>query len=952
MPRTGSYFEEVTSADAAATVADGAPPSGEEESPFERGTTLGRYVVLERLGSGGMGVVLAAYDSTLDRRVALKLLRQHGSQDPKNHARMLREAQSLARLSHPAVVSVYDVGELRGRVFIAMEFIDGPDMRRWLREQERSTAAIIGVYREAALGLQAAHDAGIVHRDFKPDNVLIGSDGHARVTDFGLALDAKTLVPTADPGAAAVADHEGRLTLAGTVMGTPAYMAPEQHRGQPTDHRSDQFAFCVSLFESLYGLRPFSGNTAAEYCAAIERGRLPPPTTPRSVPRRVHRAIVRGLSAAPAKRFGSMRALIRALTPRTRRKRLWILGGVGGLAVGAGAVVLAQPATDACGAFEQRMEATYSEADARRILQRFNETGVPFAASSFDTATDMLDDYAKRWVDGARDACLASERGAQSDRMLDLRMQCLGRAHQRLEATVEALATAETVTVESAPDLVWRLPSLEPCADVAVLEQRGYIPENAEQRRDAEELLPILDRASLLAWQDRTAEAEAVLSPFDERLAASTHPRIRAYYPLVLGQLTFGEESTEYLEQALHRALEHSLDELAAVISIRAAYVAKDLSRFDHADAGFRRAVALGRSAGAKQLEIDGYMGLSKLEEAQLHYDEAIANTRKVLERVEAGRDPGLRASNLILLSSLLMLRDGTDAGLEELAQAQALLARKLDEDHPAQEEYLQEVLKRANARADPQRAIEASETLLALLRRNRGPGSTREAVTLANLSTAYLSVGRHEDALEATDKADEYLRKGYGGDYPDRSGLLNNRGNILLRLGRFDDARTTFERARELFEERLGPDSEGTAVVRLNLADLEHRAGRLDEARAHAEASLDIFETKLGDSHVRVARALVALATVDLASDAPHEAKNHLARAREIGTPKRAESQLWTMLYAEATLRAPGTTQTERTRVLGLVERERDGGLIQGTPYSDRIAQALGRIESLTGRK
>jgi tetratricopeptide (TPR) repeat protein/predicted Ser/Thr protein kinase len=947
MQRTGSYFEDDTRADAEATLADGESVVGVEASPFQRGTTLGRYVVLETLGSGGMGIVLAAYDATLDRRVALKLLRQRGRQDPQSHTRLLREAQSLARLSHRSVVSVYDVGELRDRVFISMEFIDGPDLRRWLKEQPRSTGAILAVFREAARGIQAAHDAEIVHRDFKPDNVLIGSDGHARVTDFGLAVDAKTMVPTADPSAPS---PDGRLTVAGLVMGTPAYMAPEQHRGQPTDHRSDQFSFCVSLFEALYGVRPFSGTNGNEYCAAIEQGRLPRPTTSRSVPRRVHRAIVRGLSPDADARFPSMRALIRAMTPRARNKRLWVLGGLGGLAVGAGLVALADPPQTPCSAFAQRIATAYADDDKRRILVRFTETGLPFAQSSFDAATGRLDTFAERWVDSATDACLASERGGQSDRMLDLRMQCLNRAQQRLHATTEALATADAATVEYATDLVRRLPSLRPCDDVAVLEQRGYIPENAEQRRDAEELLPILDRASILAWQDRKAEAEAAVAPFAERLEASTHPRVRAYYPQVLGQMVAGEESAQHFKVALLRSLEHSLDDRAAAASIRSAYTAKDLSRFDEAEAGFKRAVALARAAGAKEIELDGVMGLSKLEEAQLNYDAAIGYTREGIELMGPQGDPGHRASLLTLLSAQLVLRDGPEAGLEELERAHALLVRQVGEDHPSQEEYLQEVLKRANARADPKRAIEAAETLLVLLRRNRGVGSSREAVTLANLSTAYLAEGRHEDALEAIAQADVYLRKGLGDTYPQRGGLMNNRGEVLLLLGRLDEARSTFELARSLFEARLGPDSEGTGVVRLNLAELERRANRLDDARAHGEASLTIFNAKLGTKHTRTGRAHVALAKIELAADAPATARDHLARALEIGTPKPAESQLWTMLHAEATLRSPSATQTERTRAIERIDRARDG-LIQGTQHSDDIARALARVEALIGR-
>src|SRR3954469_19947733 len=207
------------------------------------------------LGRGGMGVVLSAYDPLLDRRVALKLLRPGafpGVSEQEGRARLQREAQAMARLAHPNVVAVHDVGTVGEQLFIAMEYVDGQTLTAWRSSAERDWRAIVLMYLGAGSGLQAAHAAGMVHRDFKPDNVLIGSDGRPRVGDFGLVS-----VTRASEGAATT---EAGTTRHGAIMGTPGYMSPEQVRGEPSDAQSDQFSFCVALYEALYGQRPFAAE--------------------------------------------------------------------------------------------------------------------------------------------------------------------------------------------------------------------------------------------------------------------------------------------------------------------------------------------------------------------------------------------------------------------------------------------------------------------------------------------------------------------------------------------------------------------------------------------------------------------------------------------------------------------------------------------------------------------
>mgnify|MGYP000267979706 CR=1 FL=1 len=322
------------------TLADGtmAPNS----APLRYGQQVGRYVVVETLGVGGMGHVFSAYDTVLDRRVALKVLHRSRHADRQ---RLIREAQALAKLSHPGVVSLYDVGEVQGRVFIVMELVEGCTLRHWLRQPGRTTEEILDAFGKAALGLQAAHDAGIVHRDFKPENVLVGHDGRVRVTDFGLALlaeDTDTLDSSERAGSSSP-----RLTQTGTVMGTPAYMAIEQHLGLPSNVRSDQFSFCVALFEALYRVRPFAGATGRELCLAIRDGKVRRPAVS-SVPTHVHRAVQRGLSADPTARFASMTALMEALQPlSTRPRRRGAVLGLVGVLLGGLSVAAAGPVAHA-----------------------------------------------------------------------------------------------------------------------------------------------------------------------------------------------------------------------------------------------------------------------------------------------------------------------------------------------------------------------------------------------------------------------------------------------------------------------------------------------------------------------------------------------------------------------------------------------------------------------------
>jgi serine/threonine protein kinase len=333
----------------------GSVPSGHElpRRTLSIGDRVGRYLVLSSLGAGGMGVVFAAYDPQLDRKIALKLLRSGVAVSSKDaRTRLQREAQAIAQLSHPNVVSVYDVGTtVEGDLYIAMEFVEGDTLTTWLGKYPRTWRETIDVFLQAARGLHSAHRVGLLHRDFKPDNVLVGGDGRVRVTDFGLARSLLAPDEAAQPKPMMTALNQA-LTATGTVLGTPRYMPPEQLTGPDLDERSDQFSFCVALYEALYGSHPLRDGTSASMIDHGERAQPPPEGT--RIPAAIGRAVLRGLERDRARRFPSMGTLIDELVPRPRRSPLRFAG----LALGG---VLLVGGTTAALVVQQRMPSPPTE---------------------------------------------------------------------------------------------------------------------------------------------------------------------------------------------------------------------------------------------------------------------------------------------------------------------------------------------------------------------------------------------------------------------------------------------------------------------------------------------------------------------------------------------------------------------------------------------------------------
>ena len=466
-----------------------------EARPLPEGRAFGkpqfapeqRYVLLDQVGQGAMGVVFAAWDRELNRKIAIKLVRPERS-DPREQARLLREAQALAGLRHDNVVLVYDVGTLEGRVFVAMEFIEGPSLRGWLAERPRPWRDVVRAFLAAGRGLQAAHAAGLVHRDFKPDNVLIDRAGKVRVADFGLARET---APPTEKGADArdLAARTIWMSTAADGMGTPAYMAPELLEGGRAEPRSDQFAFAVALFEALFGALPFEGKTGPELLAAMDRPVAKPST---NVAGWLWAVIVRGLARDPGRRFPSMQALLAELgrDPGARRKRVaWAAGIL--LAVGAaqaGAWQMAGRSRLVCKGAEGKLAGIWDDAARARVRRAFTASKSPLATDTTGRVIEALDEYGRKLVASATDACEATQlRGDQSSAVMDLRTACVGQRLDELRAVASVLADADAQTVGNAVKVARALPDPRACDDVTALLRPVPLPaEPAARARTAE----------------------------------------------------------------------------------------------------------------------------------------------------------------------------------------------------------------------------------------------------------------------------------------------------------------------------------------------------------------------------------------------------------------------------------------------------------------------------------
>ncbi|MEM9454298.1 MAG: serine/threonine-protein kinase [Myxococcota bacterium] len=561
---------------------------------------IGRFVILSRLGTGGMGVVYSAYDPRLDRRVALKLVRD-GGRSRHLRERLLREAHALARISHPNVVTVHEVGELDDRIFIVMEFVVGSTLKEWASARRRRWPEVLAVYRQAARGLAAAHVAGLVHRDFKPANALIGDDGRVRVVDFGLVRDERWSSASGEPSeeisgprstahaeptrgtkasGSCLGPLEASLTRPNTILGTPAYMSPEQFLQQAAGPASDQFSFCVALYEALYGERPFAGQTPLALMKHQLDGKLREPPRGAGIPAWLLTALRRGLCPRPEDRHASMDALLKILERDSARGRRWFIGlaGLAGAAA-TSSLLVATPAPDLpCESSDRALRGAWGAKRRTTLQTHFDTLSTPYADTLGSRVLATLDDYVARWHQMHRDACLAHHHGEQSGALLDKRMACLERRRAALDSVHEVLSTTDAAAFESAAMGVFALPPLYPCEDLESLAAEVPLPEDPVVAQEIEQVRQSLARTRTLASAGQHTESYWATD------ASVTRARALGYEPLLaeallmrgvveMDPMSDGARVSATLFEALRAGLASGSDVVATEALIRRLYV-------------------------------------------------------------------------------------------------------------------------------------------------------------------------------------------------------------------------------------------------------------------------------------------------------------------------------------------------------------------------------------------
>jgi eukaryotic-like serine/threonine-protein kinase len=896
-------------------------------SSFEQPVAVGRFELRERLGSGAMGIVFRAHDPELDREVAIKVLGSWHTHSPAGRDRVLREARAMARLNHPNVVAVHEVGEHDGSVFIAMELVDGTTLRGWLAETPRSWREIRNVFLAAGRGLAAAHAAGVYHRDFKPENVMISADGRVRVMDFGLACLGSPSATTDS------SDEHGEVTEpfshSGAYAGTPAYMAPEQFDGV-ADARCDQFSFCVALFEALFGRRPFDGATLFGLRAAVVTGELRYPSRRAKVPVWLRRTVARGLQVDPDARHPSMEALLEALTvDRVIGRRRT---GVGIVALAA-AVVLGALALRSegpiCDGAARAMAETWSEVRAAELVDAFVASGLPYAARSAELAVERMDETTNRWIEVHTQVCERGLRREQASELLDRRMSCLDEQRRKIETTLMVLEDADLPIVKRATDVLAGLPVAEDClrdADAMPLDPPARVADDVRAVRT------LVAEADALARAGKWARAEAIAEEAVEQARHIQWPPLVAEALFTLGvELIRREEyprALEPLADAFFVASGVRRYEIAAESAEKLVRAHGQLGRWDEAMVWSRHAELALEKSGAESVP------RARLEDAIAsaltvagRFDEAAARHLNAIDLAERGHPRNeLLLSQILSNSAQALSRGGNhEEAARRLERALEILEAAVGPEHPRTLVTLNNmgIVSKHLGRLDE--ALQMHERALEIWERDWGPDDVETLTCRESLGQTLVALGRHEEALEILVEVLERTRA--RGDDPRLWLRANNVGHALSELGRKEEALQVFEEALAVSKAVVGHDHVNNATLHHNIGSVLLDLRRHEAAIEHLERSVASRRAHVGPAHDSVARSLLLLGTAKSAIGQHPQAVDLLREAlaiRERGSDTPAEALAYVLAVLGEAERASGDPMTARKtfeRAVALVD-------------------------------
>lgn len=904
------------------------------------GSSLGRYIILELLGQGGMGRVYKAYDPRLGREVALKLLLPD-SLDAQMSARLDREARVLAKLNHPNVVAVYDVELVDGQLVVVMEYVPGQTLRRWL-DTQRPWQEVLPAFAAAGRGLAAAHRLEIVHRDFKPGNVLIGEDGRVRVLDFGLAqptgnLQSETSFDDSlEPTESSATTHTDRLTVTGLVLGTPRFMAPEQHAALEIDARADIYAFCVSLWEALAGTPPFRNNerSLSSLLAAKKRGPEPWPSQAH-VPGRVVAALRRGLAFRRDERWPNMDVLLEVLEPEPKRPAAFFTGvvAIAGLVGATGLYVWMDQRSKRCQGGQAEFEVVWNSGRERAVRAAFIDTGAPYAQDTFDRVRPDLDRFGREWVAMHEQACeAATVRGLESSAILDLRMTCLQRARLRFAATVDVLEEADGAIVEKTVELVEALPSIERCADLEALQAEAPPPEDPSTKAEVADLHERLAQAQSLLDAGRYRDARPLARRAAERSRDIGFAPIQAEAALLLSEALEQDGRYDGAESAAREALELGLEHgplriaasasaaLTHIVGDRSgridearwlgamarrlaarpdaeasapAYAAQTLAnalqragKYDEAEALYREALTAVHGDPRRSLVRSSILSnLAGCQDSQGRYQDAIESATESLNivvRVLGERHPSVAASRVNLANALAQ-SGALQRAFDHYAKAVDVYETSLGDDHPNVAAVLDNVgLVHAMAGRYKQAAKEQRRALT-IREKRLGLDHPLVGKTIYNLATTLKDQGKNDDAMALLRRSLRIDRKALGEKHPSVAINLSAIGELLGRQEKYEEAAETHREALELGIATLGEDHVNIAAFRTNYAMVLEKLGRRSEAIEHYQGALTLIAKAQDTDHPDYATVLHNLGGALAEAGRFEEASEALEDALEI---------------------------------------------------------------------
>lgn len=866
---------------------------------------IGRYVVLEEIGGGAMGVVFAAYDPELDRKIALKLVQPRlgafGGEEVQR--RLLREAQGLARLHHPNVVTVHDVGTVGDAVFVAMEFVQGRSLREWSAAQPRAEAEIIAVFLSIGRGLAAAHAKELVHRDVKPDNVMVTDEGRIVVVDLGL-------VRTADPatlpgegagasrssGHVAIFDDGVGLTDPGDLLGTPGYMSPEQLGGTTVTAASDQFSFCVALHEALFGIRPFTGRTIGEIAAVMltaDRGELL-----RGRPTWLARILHRGLAADPSDRYPSMEALLVDLSRDRARRSRWLAAAAIALLIPAGAISVhySQLAErrDACEQAAAEIDAAWNPRVAAEIGDAVTSAGPGYAGDSWSRVTVRLDDLVSRWRHVRGAACLDRFDADRGGARTGPTERCLDGQRAALDAFVEAARGADATIVAALLGSAWSLAEPEACTDEVELARTPASPEGETAAR-AEALRLRLARVRSDSGLGRTIEAtqEATRIVADAAEIGWGPLLAEAWVELAAVHLAAG--ALEPARTAGKAAFEHALRSRHDTVALRAAIVLGSAAALEGELGPSRDALELATllrdrlriDDGALAAAHDGAWGL--LEEIASHPVEARRHFEAALEislRTFGAAHPSV-AGALQNLSSAQATVGDYAAATRSIERAREIREDAVGPDHPSTAMLLLADANVRRAGGDVAGALPLVERAHQVFRAARGPEHLETIAAAYVLAVVHAELGDPERAASEFERVLEVRRRMLGEEHPEVARTYRSLAHA--RASATGDMRAVLpllERALAIEERSVDPDAVSLVPSLQNLGVVYRELGELERSEQVLARAVANVEGTHGGAHPDLGPLLADLGEVLLLRGDCPRALAALERAAALGDP------------------------------------------------------------------